>query len=120
MDLRRGVVNTLHFDRAKCTGCGRCVDVCPHGVFEMDGGGGGKSGKGKNKRARIVAKQACMECGACKMNCSAGAISVDSGVGCAWAMIKAALLRSNKGEVCCGPSSTQESSECETGECKEP
>jgi ferredoxin len=34
---------------------------------------------------------ACMECGACQLNCVTGAIAVESGVGCAAAMIRAAL-----------------------------
>jgi hypothetical protein len=41
-----------------------------------------------------------MECGACQLNCPSGAIAVDSGVGCAAAMIKAALR--GKDEVVCG------------------
>jgi ferredoxin len=32
-----------------------------------------------------------MECGACQLNCPTAAITVDSGVGCASAMIGAAL-----------------------------
>ena len=32
-----------------------------------------------------------MECGACALNCPVQAIEVQSGVGCAWAMISAAL-----------------------------
>jgi ferredoxin len=49
----------------------------------------------------MVAPQRCMECGACQRNCPAGAISVDAGVGCASAMIKAALTGSK--ETSCGP-----------------
>jgi hypothetical protein len=41
-----------------------------------------------------------MECGACQVNCPTDAISVDSGVGCAAAMIRAALT--GKKEVTCG------------------
>jgi hypothetical protein len=41
-----------------------------------------------------------MECGACMVNCPTRAIEVDSGVGCAMAMIKAALL--GRDEVVCG------------------
>jgi len=78
-------LNTLKFDQALCTGCGICVDVCPHGVFAL------------NRRViHVVRADACMECGACQVNCPFGAIQVDSGVGCAAAMIRAALMRKNQ------------------------
>jgi NAD-dependent dihydropyrimidine dehydrogenase PreA subunit len=82
------IENTLKFDEAKCVGCGVCVDVCPHRVFEMDGG-----------VARTVRLEACMECGACRKNCAARAISVSSGVGCAYALIRGILL--GKKNECC-------------------
>lgn len=41
-----------------------------------------------------------MECGACERNCPTKAIRVDSGVGCAAAMIRAALT--GRKEVTCG------------------
>ena len=53
-----------------------CTEVCPHQVFDMDGG-----------TARIVDKDSCMECGACAMNCPAKAIEVNAGTGCAVAII---------------------------------
>jgi hypothetical protein len=40
-----------------------------------------------------------MECGACQKNCIMNAIAVESGVGCASAMIRAALT--GKKEVSC-------------------
>lgn len=67
---------TIEFDAEKCTGCRRCTEVCPHGVFEM-----------RDKRAYLVDPGACIECGACAMNCSADAIRVEAGVGCAAAII---------------------------------
>jgi len=81
--------NTLVYDSSLCSGCGTCVEVCPHGVFAIDGG-----------KAVLAAAEACMECGACSVNCPAGAIQVESGVGCASAMIWAALRRSKT--VTCG------------------
>ena len=81
-------VVTLHYDSDKCTGCRRCVEVCPRQVFIME-----------DRRARITDADLCMECGACSLNCDSGAISVDSGVGCASALIKAALTG---GEPTCG------------------
>ncbi len=72
--------NTLRYDPELCTGCGMCRAVCPHAVF---GWGDGP--------AELVDPDACMECGACQENCPTGALLVDSGVGCAYAMFKAAL-----------------------------
>jgi len=67
-----------------------CSVVCPHGVFAADG-----------RVAQIVRPESCMECGACQLNCPTGAITVDSGVGCASAMIYAALT--GRKEPTCGP-----------------
>lgn len=80
--------NTLVYNSDVCSGCGMCVAVCPHAVFGMSG-----------RKAVLLRPHACMECGACQLNCVAGAISVESGVGCARAMIYAAL-RGRK-EVAC-------------------
>jgi NAD-dependent dihydropyrimidine dehydrogenase PreA subunit len=82
-------VNTLRYDPAACTGCRLCSIVCPHGVFAQNGGS-----------AELVRPEACMECGACQLNCPAGAIRVDSGVGCAAAMIWAAIR--GRQEATCG------------------
>jgi NAD-dependent dihydropyrimidine dehydrogenase PreA subunit len=72
--------NTLVYTPELCNGCAKCVEVCPHAAFEMDG-----------RLAVLVRPQNCMECGACALNCVTGAIAVESGVGCASAMIRAAL-----------------------------
>jgi NAD-dependent dihydropyrimidine dehydrogenase PreA subunit len=81
---------TLTLDIARCTGCGRCVEVCPRGVFGMEG-----------RQVRMAKREACIECGACALNCPAGALSVQSGVGCAEAIINGLLTG---GEACCGES----------------
>ena len=76
------VANTLRFDPAACNGCGMCLAICPHGVFARNG-----------RTVQLVQPETCMECGACQVNCPEGAIQVESGVGCAAAMFRAALLR---------------------------
>jgi len=70
-------VASLEYFSDKCTGCGLCTIVCPHGVFVLDAG-----------LARITDRDRCMECGACAKNCAFGAIVVKAGVGCASAIIK--------------------------------
>jgi len=91
-------VTTLAYAADKCTGCGRCVEVCPQGVFEM-----------REKRAAITDRDLCMECGACAKNCEFGAISVNAGVGCASAIINSMITG---GEPTCGCSDTGSSSTC--------
>ncbi|HET6351994.1 MAG TPA: mercury methylation ferredoxin HgcB [Coriobacteriia bacterium] len=86
-------VVTLQFDADKCTGCRRCVEVCPRGVFEM-----------RDKRAFVADRGACMECGACERNCAYGALSVDAGVGCAAAIIRGWLTGTEPSCDCGGGS----------------
>ncbi len=81
-------VTTLEYTPDKCAGCGRCVEVCPRGVFEM-----------RDKRAAVTDRDLCMECGACAKNCEFGAIAVNSGVGCAAALINSMVTG---GEPTCG------------------
>jgi NAD-dependent dihydropyrimidine dehydrogenase PreA subunit len=81
------VLNTLEYYPDLCVDCGACTEVCPHAVFER-----------ADKGVRLANAAACMECGACRLNCPSGAISVQSGVGCAAAMIYAALT--GKPEQC--------------------
>ncbi len=86
-------VTTLDYMAYHCKGCERCVQVCPHGVFEM-----------KNDKAKIVDRNACIECGACAKNCAFGAISVKPGVGCASAIIRGFLTNSEPSCDCSGDS----------------
>jgi NAD-dependent dihydropyrimidine dehydrogenase PreA subunit len=83
--------NTLRFYPEKCINCRRCTQVCPHGVF----------GDGE-KQAVLTRPEECMECGACALNCPVQAIEVRSGVGCAWAMIGAALRGRDMDSCECG------------------
>lgn len=79
MQYLKNVV-TLKLDDDLCTGCGICVMVCPHAVFEINQG-----------KAQIVDIDDCMECGACSNNCRFGALTVKSGVGCAAGIINGIL-----------------------------
>ena len=86
-------VVTLRLDENKCTGCGMCLDVCPHEVFKMNG-----------KHVMIRDRDACMECGACAQNCPANAVSVESGVGCAAAGLPVlAVVRALVGRAASAP-----------------
>jgi NAD-dependent dihydropyrimidine dehydrogenase PreA subunit len=83
-------VVTLELNVNKCIGCGMCVAVCPHRVFQLN-----------NKKAEIIDRDACMECGACSRNCPVDAISVKTGVGCAAAVIQGFIQKTEP--VCdCG------------------
>jgi NAD-dependent dihydropyrimidine dehydrogenase PreA subunit len=96
-------VATLTLDEARCTGCGVCLEVCPHAVFALD-----------RAPVSIVDRDACMECGACAINCSAGALSVEAGVGCASAILKGWLTRS---EPTCGCATVPTGPDGKSSEC---
>jgi NAD-dependent dihydropyrimidine dehydrogenase PreA subunit len=82
-------VVTLALDPEKCVGCGMCMEVCPHAVFRMNG-----------RQIHLANRDACMECGACALNCPTEALAVKAGVGCAVAVINAALGR-DSASCCC-------------------
>jgi NAD-dependent dihydropyrimidine dehydrogenase PreA subunit len=100
---------TLRYYPDRCVNCRRCIQVCPHGVFAEG-----------EERADLIRPAACMECGACALNCPVQAIEVQSGVGCAWAMIAAALRGKDMDSTecscgeetasCCGKSREESSS----------
>jgi NAD-dependent dihydropyrimidine dehydrogenase PreA subunit len=81
-------VVTLKLCEETCNGCGMCIKVCPHGVFELSG-----------RKAHIVRRDNCMECGACELNCPVNALTVKSGVGCAAGILNGIL---NDTEPNCG------------------
>jgi NAD-dependent dihydropyrimidine dehydrogenase PreA subunit len=82
-------VVTLKYDPEKCTGCRRCIEVCPRAVFEM-----------RDKKAHILDKDRCIECGACANNCQYEALTVIAGVGCATAIIYGMLQGTEPGCSC--------------------
>ena len=88
-------VVTLSLDDETCIGCGRCAEVCPHGVFEV-----------RESKAHLVDRDACMECGACARNCPVEAVSVRSGVGCATGILAGVIGTSSECDCCSdsGPS----------------
>jgi ferredoxin len=81
-------VATLGYDPEKCTGCGLCVLVCPHRVFQI-----------RDRKAYITDRDRCIECGACVINCREEALWVNRGVGCATAVLNSMI---NKKEPACG------------------
>lgn len=93
-------VVTLEFFPERCTGCGRCLEVCPREVFAENG-----------KTVRILDRDRCIECGACMMNCSHDAIQVNPGVGCAAAIING-LIRGGDPECGCSAGGGSQSSCC--------
>lgn len=86
---------SLKYYPERCINCKRCTQVCPHAVFT----------EGKD-HVDLAHPSSCMECGACALNCPVQAIEVQSGVGCAWAMISAAIRGKDmdSGECSCGGS----------------
>jgi ferredoxin len=84
---------TLQVFPEKCTGCGMCIEVCPHSVFTM-----------KDKKVSVADRDRCMECGACAKNCDFDAISVNAGVGCAAAVINGIMNGTEPSCDCGNPS----------------
>ena len=97
MEYLKNVV-TLSYDKSKCIGCKKCIEVCPRNVFKMNG-----------NNSEIINKDSCIECGACMNNCLGNALKVDAGVGCAYAVIKGSLSNS---EPTCGCSESKSKSSC--------
>ena len=110
---------TLELDSTRCVGCGRCVEVCPHGVFALmhnvpGGIGSLPHARQPHRQSHIVARDRCMECGACALNCATGAIRAGAGVGCATAIING-MIRGTASECGCG--GREKSSGCRGSNC---
>lgn len=75
-----------------CTGCGTCVDVCPHRVLEL-----------QEKKAILAHEERCIECGACQLNCHDDAVVVTKGTGCLVAIVRDDILKRKPAPgVACG------------------
>ena len=64
----RGLVRSTEvvIDAGACTGCGRCVLICPYGVFTMSGG-----------KAVVQNAAACQLCAKCTRRCAPEAITLN-------------------------------------------
>lgn len=90
---------TLKLDQGKCTGCGFCLDVCPHEVLSI-----------YDSKVSIIDLSHCIECGACVLNCPFDALSLGQrGPGCAKAMMSNS---GKKKEPTCGSSSGSTKPSC--------
>lgn len=63
-------IRVLSLNRVLCVGCRSCEEVCPQGVWEIDG----------DKRAVLAHKEACTACRACLVQCRGGAITAEFAV----------------------------------------
>jgi len=86
-------VVTLQLDVKACNGCGMCVTVCPHAVFDI-----------KDRKAYFADREACIECGACAINCPVNAIRVQTGAGCATGVLLGAIGIDSCCSSACGAS----------------
>ena len=50
-------------DKAKCTGVGKCVEVCPVSALKVVGG-------------KVEVSEECIDCGACVTECPTSALSL--------------------------------------------
>ena len=86
-------VVTLQLDAGPCNGCGMCIIVCPHEVFDME-----------DRKAFITDLDACIECGACAINCPVNAIQVKTGAGCATGILRGKIGKNSECASGCGVS----------------
>ncbi|MGE5605899.1 MAG: 4Fe-4S binding protein [Bacteroidota bacterium] len=54
----------LRIDKAKCDGCGRCVDICPGDLLMIDA----------DEKSSIRNQADCWDCMACVKSCPKGAL----------------------------------------------
>ncbi|MFX1295915.1 MAG: ferredoxin family protein [Promethearchaeota archaeon] len=62
----------IFVDKAKCTGCGKCIDACHRQVYELQNQDG-------QKIAVPIRDQKCLRCFLCVDPCPKGAIKIKFG-----------------------------------------
>ncbi|MEI6156894.1 MAG: 4Fe-4S binding protein, partial [Atribacterota bacterium] len=71
-------------DWEKCTGCGKCVKVCPRGVLVltsvMEQVQVACHSPAAGKNVRLICKKGCIKCQLCVKTCPVGAISSVDGM----------------------------------------
>ncbi|MDZ7700223.1 MAG: CoB--CoM heterodisulfide reductase iron-sulfur subunit A family protein [Deltaproteobacteria bacterium] len=60
-------------DPLKCSGCGRCIDICPFGAIDWAAGDGSQDSK---PRVARVNSTECKGCGLCAASCLSGAVGL--------------------------------------------
>jgi pyruvate formate lyase activating enzyme len=58
----------LKFTPSKCSGCSRCIDICPTGAIELC--------DGESKKAVRIDRQKCDNCGKCTEVCYEGSLEI--------------------------------------------
>lgn len=71
MSATKAAASPVTIDAALCTGCRRCVTICPTDVFRMDEGAG---------KAHVAFPRDCHVCFLCVDDCEVKAISLDHSV----------------------------------------
>lgn len=56
-----------NINKAKCIGCGTCVETCPMDVFRLDE---------KTEKSTIAYQRDCQICHLCRLYCPEGAITL--------------------------------------------
>ncbi|MGP3667140.1 MAG: 4Fe-4S dicluster domain-containing protein [Candidatus Bathyarchaeota archaeon] len=74
----KGTGNFIHHNKDRCTRCGRCVNVCPMGLWSL-----------KDREVSILEDytEKCVECGCCWIVCPSNAIEFNypkGGTGVCW------------------------------------
>ncbi len=55
----------IAIDKALCTGCGKCYDICPEDVYAFS-----------DRQVTVKYPDECWWCGSCQMDCPTGALKI--------------------------------------------